>query len=147
MRTRTRTRTRVVIVAAVAVLAVGLSGCSGPHVIGAPYHGAGPGALATDPSDNGPAVGWVRPGERFFVTTYGSSSCPTAPTAVDAGRAGPVVTMTRTGGSACTADSGPASYALDLPRQDRGRRHVTVTLRFDDDDQPTVALDLPPVSG
>ena len=121
-----------------------LSGCSGPDVIGEPYDGAGPGGLSSSPPATGPAVGWVDPGERFFVTTYGSSSCPTAPTGIESGDRGPVVTMTRTtmtGGNACTADFGPASYALDLPARFRDADDVVVSLRFED--APDVTLDLP----
>ncbi|WIB75965.1 hypothetical protein DEJ28_09690 [Curtobacterium sp. MCPF17_002] len=123
------------------VLALAATGCSGPEVIGEPYDGAGPGVLATHSADTGPAAGWVTVGERFFVTTYGSSSCPTAPTAVETGVRGPIVTMSRTGGNACTADLGPASYALDLPGRFRGEGPVVVSLRFDD--TPDVDVELP----
>jgi len=117
-----------------------LSGCSGPDVIGEPYDGAGPGGLSSSPPATGPAVGWVDAGERFFVTTYGSSSCPTAPTGIESGDRGPVVTMTRTGGNACTADFGPASYALDLPARFRDADDVVVSLRFEDAPDVTLAL-------
>lgn len=126
-----------------AVLTLGVAGCAGPEVIGEPYRGAGPGGVGSSPPDTGPAVGWVTDGERFFVTTYGSSSCPTAPTGIESGDRGPVVTMTRTGGNACTADFGPASYALDLPDRFGGDARVIVSLRFDD--APDVDLELPAI--
>lgn len=115
-----------------AVLTLGVAGCSGPEPIGDRYDGAGPGALATDPADTGPAVGWVTEGQRFFVTTYGSSSCPTVPTAIEAGADGPRVRMTTVGGPDCTADLGPTSYALDLPERFRTRDRIVVVLRFED---------------
>ena len=130
---RLSTRTALLCLGTAAVVVGLLAGCSAPRVIGEPYAGAGRGTLATDPSDTGPAVGWVREGERFFVTTYGSSSCPIAPTRLESNDDGPMVTMTRTGGDACTADFGPASYALDLPERFHGRERVTVSLRFEDD--------------
>lgn len=113
-----------------------LSGCA-PQVIGDEYDAPGPGVGSDGSIDTRPVVGWVEPGARFFVTTYGSSSCPTAPTAVsvsDDGR-GLDVAMRRTGGNACTADLGPASYALDLPAGFRPLKAFVVSLHLEDDDR------------
>ena len=118
------------------VVAVTLSGCA-PQVIGDEYDAPGPGVGSDGSIDTRPVVGWVEPGARFFVTTYGSSSCPTAPTAVsvsDDGR-GLDVAMRRTGGNACTADLGPASYALDLPAGFRPLKAFVVSLHLEDDDR------------
>jgi hypothetical protein len=130
-----------------ALLVLGTAACAGPEVVGEPYDGAGPGVLATHPADTRPTAGWVTEGERFFVTTYGSSSCPTAPTDVEPGPDGPVVTMTRTGGHSCTADLGPASYALDLPERFRSSGRVLVTLRFEDERDVVVALPRTGITG
>ncbi len=120
-------RTVAVVATAAALLTV--TACA-PRVIGEPWDGAGPGALATDPADTGPAVAWIDRGTRFSVTTYGSSSCPLAPTDLQADEGALRLTMTRTGGSACTADFGPTSWALDVPDDLRGRGSLAVTVRL-----------------
>ncbi|OUE25641.1 hypothetical protein [Clavibacter michiganensis] len=112
-----------------------------PTVIGEPYAGAGPGTLGPDGThDTTPTLGWIEPGVRFFVTTYGSSTCPYAPTALDEDGGALEIEMTATGGGACTADSGPTSYALALPPALRATDPISVTLRFES--APTQELTL-----
>ncbi|MVA76471.1 hypothetical protein GC722_10610 [Auraticoccus sp. F435] len=104
-----------------------------PEVIGEVYTGAGAGTLGVDGSmDTSPTAGWVEPGQRFYVTTYGSSSCPAAPTALALDGDRLRVTMTRIGGPACTADLGPTSYALALPHELQGSERVAVILELGD---------------
>ncbi|MFS4506135.1 hypothetical protein ACMA46_07850 [Clavibacter sp. Sh2141] len=103
-----------------------------PAVIGEVYTSAGPGTLGLDGiHDTTPTLGWVEPGVRFFVTTYGSSSCPFAPTALDEDGGALEIEMTATGGEACTMDLGPRSYALDLPPRLRTADAISVTLEFE----------------
>jgi len=111
-----------------------VTGCtSGPTVVGDRYDGAVPDALSLDgPGDTTPAVGWVETGRSFFVTTYGSSSCPSAPTAVDVDDDVVVVEMQQIGGEVCTADYGPTSWSLDLPDGAAPADEVAVRLAFDD---------------
>lgn len=102
-------------------------------VIGDEYDGAGPGTLAPDgSSDTRPTVGWVDPGDRFFVRTYGSSSCPAAPTGLEQHGATVDVEMRQQGGPACTLDLGPNTYAVDLPVPRDPASGVDVTLHFED---------------
>ena len=146
-RSSRRSATKRIAAAAGAVITCGvlLTGCTGaeePVVIGDEYTGAGAGELSVDgPGDTSPAVGWVEPGESFFVTTYGSSSCPAAPTGIAVDGGDLVVEMTMIGGEVCSADYGPTSYALDLPEPRDPAETVGVTLQFDDDD---VSLALTP---
>ncbi|ROS61287.1 hypothetical protein EDF38_0374 [Frigoribacterium sp. PhB160] len=111
-----------------------ITGCtSGPTVVGDRYDGAVPDALSLDgPGDTTPAVGWVETGRSFFVTTYGSSSCPSAPTAVGVDDDVVVVEMQQIGGEVCTADYGPTSWSLDLPESTAPADEVAVRLAFDD---------------
>lgn len=145
-RSSRRAATKRIAAAAGAVITCGvlLTGCTGaeePVVIGDEYTGAGAGELSVDgPGDTSPAVGWVEPGESFFVTTYGSSSCPAAPTGIAVDGGDLVVEMTMIGGEVCSADYGPTSYALDLPEPRDPAETVGVTLQFDDDDDVSLAL-------
>jgi hypothetical protein len=121
----------VVLVVAAAVVVTLLLGRD--RVIGEEYHGAVP--EATSPVgmiDTRPTVGWVDPGDRFFVMTYGSSTCPAAPTGIEQHGAAVEVEMRIQGGPACTADSGPSAYALDLPAPRDAAEPVAVLLRFED---------------
>jgi hypothetical protein len=121
----------VVLVVAVAV-AVALL-LSRNRVIGEQYHGAVPDTTGpVGMTDTRPTVGWVDPGDRFFVMTYGSSTCPTAPTGIEQHGAAVEVEMRLQGGPACTADFGPTAYALDLPVPRDAAEPVAVLLRFED---------------
>lgn len=135
-RSRSR-RTALVVVAitvAVAVVVATVALLLGrDRMIGDEYDGAGPGTLGLHGSqDTSPTVGWVDPGSRFFVMTYGSSTCPTAPTGIEQHGAAVEVQMRLQGGPACTADLGPAAYALDLPVPRAAAEPVAVLLRFED---------------
>ena len=112
-----------------------------PTVIGEVHNGAGPGALAFPVTqDFTPTTGWIDPNKSFYVTTYGSSSCPNAPIRMEASQTALHVTMTRTGGPICTEDFGPTSYALDLPGSLQGLTHITITLEFDEDEKTDLIL-------
>jgi hypothetical protein len=136
VRVRVRARPHRVLAATTTLVACAslLAACTpgSPAVIGEVYTGAGPGTLGLDGTqDTTPTLGWVEPGARFFVTTYGSSSCPHAPTALHEEGGALEIEMTATGGEACTTDLGPRSYALDLPPRLRTADAISVTLRFD----------------
>ena len=119
-----------------ATVAVTVSGCTGPpSVIGEEYDGAGPGTLGPEGTGNtDPTVGWVETGRSFFVMTYGSSSCPDAPTGLSVDGDTLSVTMTSQGGDVCTADFGPASYSVDLPAELRTQDSIAVRLLFENGD-------------
>lgn len=132
-RPRFRRRAFVAVLVLLAVVAV-VSLLLGRHrVIGDEYHGGGPGTVSLDGTiDSSPTVGWVHRGSRFFVMTYGSSSCPRAPTGIEQHGAAVEVEMRRQGGLTCTADFGPTAYALDLPVRRGATERVAVLLRFED---------------
>jgi hypothetical protein len=126
------------VLVAVAVVAVRVLH---PPVIGEEYSGGGPGTLGIDGSgDTTPTVGWVEPGRRFFVMTYGSSSCPHAPTGIDQRGTTVEVEMRPQGGPVCTADFGPSTYALDLPRRSDPDTVLDVTIRLVDGATTVVRL-------
>ncbi|MDQ0734687.1 hypothetical protein [Arthrobacter agilis] len=109
--------------------------------LGEVYAGGDPETSGTAGTvDVSPTVGWVAPGQSFYVKTYGSSSCPNAPVRLAAGEASLRITMTRIGGSTCTADFGPTSYALDLPESLEGALSIAITLDFQDGEQVDLIL-------
>ncbi|WP_423919600.1 hypothetical protein ACPEEZ_12625 [Frigoribacterium sp. 2-23] len=142
---RGRHTTGAVVVAAAIALASAALLTSCTHsggVIGERYDGAGPGTLGPDGSgDTGPTVGWVDEGSSFFVTTYGSSSCPAAPTGLSVDGDTLEVTMTQQGGDVCTADFGPSSYALELPSQVRAADPLAIRLLFENGDRSELTLE------
>ncbi|MHA7283909.1 hypothetical protein [Arthrobacter sp. TMS2-4] len=93
-----------------------------------------------EPWDTNPNVEWVERGQRFYITTYGSSSCPLAPISLDDATNGLMVEMAPIGGPACTADLGLSSYALDVPESKRGSTNFTVTLKFQEGEQAELLL-------
>ncbi|WP_146244243.1 hypothetical protein [Curtobacterium sp. MCBD17_032] len=140
-RTARRIALAVVVLIVLVAVAVAAVRVLHPPVIGEEYAGAGPGTLGIDGSgDTTPTVGWVEPGRSFFVTTYGSSSCPHAPTGIDQRGTAVEVEMRRQGGPACTADFGPTSYALDLPRRSDPDAVLDVTIRLVDGATTVVRL-------
>lgn len=110
------------------VLALKLSACTAdePSIIGERYTRPtqGPPESVQAPAE----VGWVDVGQRFYVTTWGSSSCPMAPTALTDDGNMLRVTMTGTGGPDCTADVVANSYVLDIPSLLQGVDTLTVVL-------------------
>jgi hypothetical protein len=134
VRVRARPHRFLATITALVACAALLASCTGarPAVIGEVYTNAGPGTLGLDGThDTTPTLGWVEPGVQFYVTTYGSSSCPYAPTSLHADVGALEIEMTATGGEACTTDLGPKSYALDLPPRLRTAEAISVTLQFE----------------
>ena len=88
--------------------------------------------------DGDAVILWIEPGERFSLTTFGSSGCPTAPTGMrvddDVLRISTVLTG-QTGGAACSADLSPTSYALDVPDGLRDRDAIDVVVELPEGDE------------
>ncbi|RCK70423.1 hypothetical protein DT076_07205 [Desertihabitans brevis] len=123
-----RRLSRLLLLLTIPVLAVCACTPAAPTVIGDPYT-----PPRHDPPvsvDGTPEVGWVEVGHRFYVTTWGSSSCPMAPTALVTEGRSLHVAMTGTGGPDCTADLTGTSYALDVPPGLRGTESLTVVLEM-----------------
>jgi hypothetical protein len=83
-------------------------------------------------SDGGPRVGWLDEGERFFITTQGSSACPTVPADMRVRDGIVVITLTDTRASFCTDDLASATYALEIPREVRGQEGIGILMRDED---------------
>lgn len=65
--------------------------------------------------DFSPRAVWLS-GETLAIVTFGSSSCPSAPAALDVIEPGVLdVVLTRTGGDACTADMSATTFEIDDP--------------------------------
>jgi hypothetical protein len=80
-------------------------------------------------SNGGPRVGWLDEGERFFVTTQGSSTCPTAPTDMRMRDGVVVVALTDKRATSCTEDLASATYALETPGEVRGQDSIRLRMR------------------
>ncbi|WP_043673853.1 hypothetical protein [Clavibacter michiganensis] len=148
----TRTMTRI----AVAAVAVGAAALAmvvfvathppEPTVVGQRFDAAGAGLVTFDgPAHTDPEVRWLEVGQRFLVTTYGSSSCPEAPTSVRVEGGGLRVVMQVTGGPACTEDLGPTTYAVAVPEGRTAVERLDVVL--DREDEPALDLVLEPHDG
>jgi hypothetical protein len=145
----TRTMTRIA-VAAVAVGAAALAAVvlvathpPQPTVVGERFDAVGAGLITFEgPAHTDPEVRWLEVGQRFLVTTYGSSSCPEAPTSVRIDGGGLRVGMEVMGGSACTEDLGPTTYAVAVPEGRTAVERLDVFL--DREDEPSLDLVLEP---
>lgn len=145
----TRTMTRIA-VAAVAVGAAALAAVvlvathpPQPTVVGQRFDAVGAGLITFEgPAHTEPEVRWLEVGQRFLVTTYGSSSCPEAPTSVRIEGGGLRVGMEVTGGSMCTEDLGPTTYAIAVPEGRTAVERLDVVL--DREDEPSLDLALEP---
>ena len=117
-----RIRSTVTLLATV-VLATTLGSCtgSGPAVSGAVVthvRGLPPSVTQVAPESTKPVAAWAGPNQ-IYVVAYGSGSCPNLPTTVDADRHNGVVVKTHEqtfGAAACTADLGPTTSTVNLPR-------------------------------
>ncbi|WP_116450339.1 hypothetical protein [Blastococcus litoris] len=120
---------------AVAALVLALTGC------GAGTSGLAPPTLEpTFPAE--PPVAWARPGH-LAVTTQGSSSCPTGPTAVAASGEQEVVLEVghlHPDRDPCSADMAPTTTEVELPDGVSDGAEVTVRLRYSNGDEETVVL-------
>jgi hypothetical protein len=92
--------------------------------------------MGVESSNGGPAgsprVGWIDAGERIFITTHGSGSCPTAPTALHVTGGQLVIGLTDTTARACTEDLAPASYVMQVPSEVRGQSRLEIVVRDED---------------
>jgi hypothetical protein len=85
-------------------------------------------------NDPNPQTAWAGPG-RVYVRTYGSSSCPSIPTSVDADDAHHLVVKTVVHDfyeqdDACTADLGPTTSVVEIPSEID--EHHPVLVEIDD---------------
>ncbi len=70
----------------------------------------------SESGSNQPFVAWDSDGQNWLLITWGSGSCPTAPTAVSETGPGRYVIETATeGGPFCTADLGPTTFVIPAP--------------------------------
>ena len=94
----------------------GLVACSGTRVYETTYRGTPVEAWPGDSVDWEPAIYWVGGGEGLALVTFGSSSCPKAPTSVEVTSPTElVVEIAQTGGFFCTADMSAQTYELRPP--------------------------------
>lgn len=145
----TRTMTRIALtaaavgVAALAVVVLVATHPPEPTVVGQRFDAVGAGLVTFEgPAHTDPEVRWLEVGQRFLVTTYGSSSCPEAPTSVRIEGGGLRVGMEVTGGPACTEDLGPTTYAVAVPEGRTAIERLDVIL--DREDEPSLDLVLEP---
>jgi hypothetical protein len=85
-------------------------------------------------NDPNPRAAWAGPG-RVYVLTYGSSSCPSIPTSVNAHDAHQLVIKTvehdlYEQDDACTADLGPTTSVVEIPEEID--EHHAVLVEIDD---------------
>ena len=112
-----------VAVIATGVLAAALAACvgSGPALSSAVVtysHGFPPSVTFSRNGSTTPIAAWAGP-HRIYVIAWGSGSCPHLPTTVYSDR--PNVLTVKTdedsfGADACTADLGPTTSTVDLPK-------------------------------
>ncbi|MFT2693011.1 hypothetical protein [Clavibacter zhangzhiyongii] len=92
--------------------------------------------IGVESSNGGPAgsprVGWIDAGERIFITTHGSGSCPTVPTSLHLTDGQLVIGLTHTTARACTEDLAPASYVIQVPSAVRGQSRLEIVVRDED---------------
>lgn len=145
--------TRTMTLIAVATAAVGAAALAAvvlvathppePDIVGQRLDAAGAGLITFDgPPHTDPEVRWLEVGQRFLVTAYGSSSCPEAPTSVRIDGGGLRVGMEVMGGSACTEDLSPTTYAVAVPEGRTAVERLDVFL--DRQDEPSLDLVLEP---
>lgn len=74
-----------------------------------------PEGAAAPPADVVGGAGWSADGQTLYLTTYGSSTCPTVPAAVDVTADGIEVQLVPSGGAVCSADFAPSTTAVPAP--------------------------------
>ena len=84
------------------------------------------------PAGVSPWVGWLDAGERIFITTYGSGSCPTVPSALHVTDGQLVVGLTDTRARVCNENLAPASYVIQVPSEVRGQSRLEIVVRDED---------------
>lgn len=139
-------RTTAPAAAALAALAFGaaLTACTGPALT--PWSLADdsyPGLAQTaDPTggsafDTSPRAEWLEGGRSISITTWGSSSCPPVPTALEATAPDAVtVHFEPSPFDPCTADMAPTTHELSLPVE-VDARPLTITLEHGSTDATT----------
>lgn len=86
--------------------------------------------------DFSPRAVWLS-GETLAVVTFGSSSCPSAPAALDVTEPGTVdVVLASTGGDVCTADMSATTFEIDDP--EGLDPSITYTVTFDGQSESTL---------
>lgn len=73
-----------------------------------------PSGVEDAPADTAAGVGWNEAGDALYVVTFGSSSCPLVPQAVEQSGGGLEITLAAAGGAVCTMDIVP-TYATVAP--------------------------------
>ncbi|MGG7507170.1 hypothetical protein [Plantibacter sp. YIM 135249] len=108
-----------------------LAGCSGAP-FSSDYAGVptnAPNESSNDPSANTPVAVWTTDGTSIALTTFGSSSCPAAPTKVEVVSATKLsMPLKATGGEVCTADFAPHTY--EIPKPDGIDASKSITIDF-----------------
>lgn len=91
-------------------------GASGNTDTGSPFEFVRglPSGVEDAPADTAAGVGWNEAGDALYVVTFGSSSCPLVPQAVEQAGGGLEITLAAAGGAVCTMDIVP-TYATVAP--------------------------------
>lgn len=100
---------RTGIVAALVVVAAFVTGCSGPSIRFTQTAGIPTWATLADTTSGEPQA--FAHDHELAIVTWGSSSCPPTPTAIDPGVV-PVITFEMTKHEICTADMAPTSFVF-----------------------------------
>lgn len=101
----------------VAVAVFLLTGCSGPDPSVAETTTLGlPEGFVLETTDFDLFATWVEPDETFAIVTWGSSSCPSIPTALTVeARDRIAVTFSPSPNDPCTANMAPTTHEFTLP--------------------------------
>ena len=124
-----------------------LAGCSGPPVNVAveTQTGTPDGFDSSSNLLNGePGAIWIRGRDGFAVVTYGSSSCPPIPTALEVvDENAMTVTFVRSANNPCSADLGATTSRFDTPEgiAESGAVELTVFFDFEQDYEYSLTLD------
>lgn len=127
-------------------LLLALAGCSGtPDVAEEVYAGVPQGndsAWENPDLDGAPIAGWIVPGERFAVVTWGSSGCPPVAAKLFTQGSNEIdLTFAPSPNEVCTADFAPTTHEFALPASITDRP-VALVVHFEDSDETlTLTLD------
>lgn len=130
--------------ASVIVLSLGaLTGCAGETSVSTKSYSGMPEGVDVDRAamDNGVQVGWINRDQVFYVTTWGSSSCPEVATALRVIAPDALeVEFHQPYDGPCTADYAPASHEFNLPAEIT-EKTISVTVRLSLGRSQTVTLE------
>lgn len=126
------------------VLAAG-AGPDGSSIAESSMSGLPDSAALTEPPPDGPvALQWSEEADRLLVITYGSSSCPLLPIALEADASTLVLTVSTGRVDACTADYGPTTSVVVVPAAAYlAQDSASVLVLSSSTDAPPQQLDVP----